>query len=47
MTDALAVGATPVRRVPARLTGLLLLLLLVVVAAGASLAIGTRSIGLG
>jgi ABC-type Fe3+-siderophore transport system permease subunit len=47
VTDALAVGATPVRRVPARLTGLLLLLLLVVVAAGASLAIGTRSIGLG
>ena len=47
MTDALAVGATPVRRVPARLTGLLLLLLLVVVAVGASLAIGTRSIGLG
>ena len=47
MTDALAVGATPVRRVPARLTGLLLLLLLVVVAAGASVAIGTRSIGLG
>jgi ABC-type Fe3+-siderophore transport system permease subunit len=47
VTDALAVGATPVRRVPARLTGLLLLLLLVVVAVGASLAIGTRSIGLG
>jgi ABC-type Fe3+-siderophore transport system permease subunit len=47
VTDALAVGATPVRRVPARLTGLLLLLLLVVVAAGASVAIGTRSIGLG
>ena len=47
MTDALAVGATPVRRVPARLTGLLLLLLLVAVAAAASLAVGTRSIGLG
>jgi iron complex transport system permease protein len=41
------VGVPPVRRAPARLTGLLLLVLLLTAAAMASLAVGTRPIGLG
>ena len=46
-TAAPAVGVPPVRRAPARLTGLLLLVLLLTAAAMASLAVGTRPIGLG